>query len=250
MRAAVAAVATLTATSVTAWAADPSTKPGTIAARPNQGYVVVPNSISPDGSLQVMIPALAEDTQPACQTRLVEVSTGKTLTLIQGECFFEHQGQISFHPQWTKDGRTLIWRSDNKWGSANVRLVQRDTRKPFRQVDVRGPAVKKALASIRKLAPKPYAAAKQNGKGAGTWFRDGFAIDVQPVISSDGVQWPLKVSVDITSDPKCDQPSANRAGGTMQATVEATAKWTFAPLLRGHSGCGKDGLTCTFSDCE
>jgi hypothetical protein len=178
------------------------------------------------------------------------VSTGKTLTRIQGECFFDHQGQISFHPQWSKDGATLLWRSDNKWGSANVRIVQLKAGKVTKQFDVRGPAVKKVLASIRKLAPKPYAAAKKNGKGSGAWFRDGFAIDVQPVISSDGVTWPLKVSIDITSDPKCDQPSSNRAGGTLQATFEAPAKWTFAPLVSGHSGCSKDGLTCAFSDCE
>ena len=98
---ATAAVATLTATSMTVWAAEP-----VVAGALNQGYVVVPNSVSPDGSLQVMIPALAEDKQPACQTRLVEVTTGKTLTRIQGECFFEHQGQSSFHPQWSKDGAT------------------------------------------------------------------------------------------------------------------------------------------------
>jgi hypothetical protein len=30
--------------------------------------------------------------------------------------------------------------------------------------------------------------------------------------------WPLKLSVDITSDPNCDQLSSNRAGGTTQAT--------------------------------
>jgi hypothetical protein len=38
---------------------------------------------------------------------------------------------------------------------------------------------KKALASIRKRAPKPYAAAKKHDKGSGAWFRDGFAIDVR-----------------------------------------------------------------------
>ncbi|MBP9089267.1 MAG: hypothetical protein KBG15_24305 [Kofleriaceae bacterium] len=245
-----AAAATLTATHVNAMAAEPTSKPATTGGAPNQGYVVVPNSVSPDGSLQVMIPALAEDAQQACQTRLVEVSSGKTLAQIQGECFFEHQGQITFHPQWSKDGAMLIWHSDNKWGSANVRLLQLKAGKVIKQIDVRGPAVKQVLASMRKLAPKPYAAAKKYGKGAGAWFRDGFAIDVQPVLGSDGVQWPLKVSVDITSDPKCDQPASNRAGGTMQATFDATEKWAFAPFVSGHSTCGKAGLTCAFADCE
>jgi hypothetical protein len=217
-----------------------------------KGFVAVPDSVSPDGTLQVIIPTVATDTDvPPCQTRLVNVATGKLIALIKGECAFEHQNQSSLHPRWSKDGSTLIWHADNKWGSSNVQILQIKDGAVTNQLDVRTPTVKQLLAAVKKSQPKQYAAAKKNSKGLGSWFRDGLSIDVRPVIASDGVQWPIAFMIDVTSDPKCSFVTPTlRVGGTMKATLSAARKWTFASFDIGHAACGKDGELCAFSDCE
>ena len=217
-----------------------------------KGYVVVPGSGSPDGKWQVLIPSLAsQDTQPppSCETRVVSVSTGALLTRLPGECFFEHQSQIQLSPRWSRDSRTLVWLADNKWGSANLQILQLEGDKVASTFDARAPAEDQVLAAVRRASPKQYATSIRHGKGNGTWFRDGFSIDVRPSLGAD-VQWPISFRVDISSDPKCMWPATDRAGGTLTATLDAAHKWTFTPFVAGHKGCGSNGLDCQFSDCD
>lgn len=216
-----------------------------------KNYVVVSGSTSPDGKWQVLIPSRAsqEGKPPPCETRVVAVATGALLTKLPGECFFEHQGQSQVSPHWAKDSRTLVWLVDNKWGSANVQILQLDGDKVASTVDARRPAEDQILAAVRRASPKQYATAKEHGKGNGAWYRDGFAIDVQLRITGE-VTWPIAFTVDITSDTKCMWPKGDLAGGTLTATVDAAHRWTFSPFVAGHQACGKSGLVCAFSDCD
>jgi hypothetical protein len=219
---------------------------------PASDTFVVPGSVSPDGTWQVVIPSFASQDRkvpPRCETRVVNVRTGALLTRLPGECFFEHEGQIQFAPSWSKDSQTLLWRTDNKWGSANVQILQLKGDKVASIFDARPAAEDQVLAVVRRTSPKAYAAAKQHGKGNGAWYRDGFAIDVHPKVTTEAT-WPIAFTIDITSDTKCMWGAADRAGGTMAATLDAAHKWTFGPFVAGHKGCGSNGLECAFSDCD
>jgi hypothetical protein len=215
-------------------------------------YVIVDGSASPDGKWVVVIPprgSLDDEETPPCETRLANAKTGALLVRIPGECFFEHQGQIQFAAAWSKDSQTLVWRTDNKWGSANVQVVQLKGDKVGSIYDARPAAEDRVLAAVKKASAKAYAASRERGKGNGAWFRDGFAIDVHPSVTTM-VSWPIAFTIDITSDYKCDGAAGDRAGGTMTATLDAAHTWTFGPFVAGHKGCGSGGLVCAFSDCN
>lgn len=207
---------------------------------------------SPDGAWEVVIPSLASQeasAPPRCETRIVSVPSGALLGRIPGECFHEHQGQSQVTVRWSADGQALLWVATNKWGVANVQVVRIARGKIVKTLDARPPAIQRVLGAVRRHSPAPYAAAKRHTRGLGSWFRDGFAIDVRPA-GTGALTWPLVFTIDVTSDHKCDRPAAERAGGTMAATLDAKLTWTFAPFVPGHAGCGRDGLACTFSDCE
>jgi len=215
-------------------------------------FVAVPGSRSPDGAWEVAIPSLAsqeEGTPPRCETRIVNVQSGALLGRIPGECFHERQGQSQVSARWSADGHTLLWLATNKWGMANVQVVRIADGKLVKTFDVRPPAQKRVLAFVRRTSPALYTRTQRHGRGAGSWFRDGFAIDVRPA-GTGALTWPLALTIDITSDHKCDRPAADRTGGTMAATLDAKLNWTFGPFVAGHAGCGTNGLVCAFSDCE
>jgi len=214
-------------------------------------FIAVPGSRSPDGAWEVSIPSMASQLAgdpPRCEVRIVNVASGALLGRIPGECFHEHQGQSEFTARWSEDGQALLWVATNKWGVANAQLVRIAGGK-LKAVDVRLPAVKRVLAAVKRASPAPYAASKRHAKGLGSWFRDGFAVDVRPA-GAGALTWPLAFTIDATSDHKCMYTAAERAGGTMSASLAADGKWTFGAFVPGHAGCGRDGLACTFSDCE
>jgi hypothetical protein len=165
-----------------------------------------------------------------------------------GDLGVQRQGQSEFTARWSADGQSLLWVATNKWGVANAQVV-RIARGKLKAVDVRLPAVKRVLAAVKRASPAPYAASKRHAKGLGSWFRDGFAVDVRPA-GAGPLTWRLVFTVDATSDHKCMYPAAERAGGTMSASLGADGAWTFGAFVPGHAGCGRDGLVCAFSDCE
>ena len=214
-------------------------------------FVVVPDSTSPDGKWQVIIPSLAsQDGKPVvCETRVVAVTSNTLLERLPGECVFEHQSHSQVTARWSRDSRTLIWVVDTKWGSANIQILRLDHGKVIDMFDGRRPAEDQILAAVHRASPKQYATAKEHGKGDGSWYRDGFAIDVQPRITGE-VAWPIRFTIDITSDTKCSWPKGDLAGGTMTATLDAAQKWTFSRFVAGQRGGGKAGLGCAYSDCD
>lgn len=215
-------------------------------------FVAVPGSRSPDGAWEVVIPSLASQeagAPPRCETRIVNVASGALLGRIPGECVHERQGQSQVTARWSADGRTLLWMATNKWGTANVQVVRIADGKRVKAFDVRPGAQKRVLAVVRRRSPAVYARTQRRARNLGAWFRDGFAIDVRPA-GTGALTWPLALTIDITSDHKCDRNAAQRTGGTMAATLDAKLNWTFGPFVAGHAGCGTNGLVCAFSDCD
>jgi hypothetical protein len=111
-------------------------------------------------------------------------------------------------------------------------LVRVDHGAVKEQIDVREPAVTAVLAAANKANPKAYAAAKKEGQGNGSWFRDGFAIDVRH--DHEGAPaLPFKFVVELTSNPKelDSYPAAARLKGTMTGTVGIDGKLGFGPFV-------------------
>lgn len=191
---------------------------------------ISPSSISPDGRYGVTV-----SEQPGDHAnQLVEVASGKVLAELSSDVAFEHQNHATIDPKWSADGKTLVWYVDGKWGSFAVVVVRIENGAVKWQTNVRELGVLRALEAARKANPKAYALAKQQGETSGSWFRDGFAIEVRPEVSGKSKSaLPLRVSITMTSDPKQldSYPKAARLAGTMSAVLGADGALTFSKLV-------------------
>jgi len=209
-----------------------------------QGFTAWPSSISPDKKLGVIVPDIDHVKDGERQNKLIELATGKVVAVIEADTVFAHQNHATIAPKWTQDG-TLIWYVDGKWGSFALVVLHLENGVVKWQTDVREAAVKQVLEAARKAKPAAYAAAKEQGKRTGSWYRDGFAIEVRPKMSLAGTDLadspyvkgpkpalPLQLVIELTSDPKNldDYPKAAKLEGTMTATLGANGKLTFSKL--------------------
>lgn len=230
----------------------------TAPARLPQDDEVLPASTSPDGKhavLGVDLDALPAGTDPdAYPCQILEVATGKVLGAIAAPSFYRREGHATASYRWSKDGSLLLWFVQGKWGSLAVAVVKVAHGAIVEQIDVRAQAVRHTLAALKRARPKMYAIAKHEGEDDGSWFRDGFAIDVKPDRAAlneavyepwledpipppsreatAAVALPMTFVIEVTSNTKQrnDYPVAGdlRARGTV--TVDATGKLEFSQL--------------------
>jgi len=196
------------------------------------GFKIWPSSISPDGKLGVIVPDVDHLKDKERQNKLVDIATGKIVATLAAETVFEHQNNTDIKPSWSKDGTLLEWMAEGKWGSLMLVLVRIDHGAVKDQIDVREAAVTAALAAANKANPKAYAAAKKEGEGNGSWFRDGFAIDVHQ--DHEGPpSLPYKLVIELTSNPKeiDSYPMAARLKGTMTGTLGVDGKFSYGPFV-------------------
>lgn len=197
------------------------------------GFTVVPASISPDGKLGVIAPDLDHAKEHEHQNKLVEIATGKVLAVIDADTAFEHQNHTTLLPKWSKDSSLLVWYVDGKWGSYALVLLRLEHGAVTSQINARELAVAEALRAAKQANPMAYAAAKQEGKDEGSWFRDGFAIEVRPEDpETTKPALPMKLAIEMTSTPKemDSYPKAARFSGKLTGVVGADGKITFSKL--------------------
>lgn len=176
-------------------------------------------SRSPDGKLGVTVFA-DQDAAEGHHNQVVELATGKVIATLASEPVFEHENHATFEPRWSSDGSLLVWYVDGKWGSFALEVVQLDDAhgKALWQVDVRAAAVKAALAEMKRVAPKKYEAVKAQHRDWGSWYSDGFAIDVRAARPRH-LELPLDIGVAMTSNPKEDRDEVT-ATGEMTARLD------------------------------
>jgi hypothetical protein len=197
------------------------------------GFKVVAASISPDGKLGVIAPDLDHVKDREHQNKLIEIATGKVLAVIDADTAFEHQNHTTLSPKWSDDGSLLVWYVDGKWGSYALVLVRLEHGAVTSQINARELAVAEALRAAKQASPMAYAAARQEGKDNGSWFRDGFAIEVRPEASeTTKLALPMKLVIEMTSNPKemDSYPKAARFSGKLTGVVGADGKLTFSKL--------------------
>jgi hypothetical protein len=195
--------------------------------------VVWKESISPDGRYGVTVGDVEKHIGP---NMLVEIKTKKVLAVLASEPFFLHEGHAEPQPRWSPDGKTLLWYIDGKWGSF-VLLVLRVERGAVKwQAELREPAIAHALAQARKAQPALYERIKKNGAGDGSWWRDGFAVDVRPEPDDAQKSWlPMKIAVSIDANPKqiADEPNLV---GNLAGTLAADGKLKLGKLAITFAG--------------
>jgi hypothetical protein len=201
------------------------------------GFEEVSAARSPDGRYGVILPDARHVVDGVRQTRMIEVATGKLIATLDAETVFVGQSHANPAPQWTRDGKALVWHVEGKWGSRAVAVVRIDNGAVVWQVDVRERVVREVLRALERTAPRAYAIAKRQGQALGSWYRDGFAIDVRPVKPT---AFPLTFEIELTSDPKChdDYPKAGRIAYRTSARLDSTGKVVVDSLRARAMSCG------------
>ena len=170
---------------------------------PPPGFTIPKNTLSPDKRFGILVPD-EKSYDAGEKNKLVEVSTGRVLAVIEGEPGMEQMNHGGVAPtRWSKDGSLLLWHVEGKWFPRALVLIKLDGDKVQWQLDLLKAGQQEILARTREAAPKQYAAAKKRNAGSGSDLPDGFVINV----ATDGeegspVSLPLQANVDLTSNPK------------------------------------------------
>lgn len=186
-----------------------------------QGYVLAEDSTSPDGRYAVSVPliqAVLDDVVKDPVNNLVEVATGKTIAKLVGAPAATKMPHGGIMPsRWSPDGSLLLWHVDGKWFPDALTLVKLEDGKVAWQVDLLAQSQKAILAQTKKAYPALYAKAwKENEGTMGSAYPEGFSVDV---VAVEPVALPMKVLVDLTSDPKAPHGAAT-LDSHMEAIVE------------------------------
>src|SRR5262249_6024584 len=134
------------------------------------GYTIPDITLSPDHRYGVTVPGL--DT-PNPHNSLIEVKTGRVLAEIQTDTGYEPANHMELLPsRWTKDNSFLLWEVDGKWSDTALVLKVEWQRN---LLEIGQQAI---LARTKQAALGKHRAAKEQNKGNGSAYPDGFTVDV------------------------------------------------------------------------
>jgi hypothetical protein len=169
------------------------------------GNKILDITLSPDHRYGVTVPSTVPDSyDPNPQNRLVEVETGRVLTLIQADTGYERANHNEVLPsRWAKDDSLLLWEVDGKWFDTALVLLKLQHGAVVWQLDLLKAGQQAILALTKRDAPKKYSVAKEENRGSGSAYPEGFTVDVKAKgDKNDALSLPLKVRVYLTANPK------------------------------------------------
>jgi hypothetical protein len=198
--------------------------PAASAAPLPDGFAVVAKS--PDGKLGVLVPDVDHVKDGEQQNAVVELATGKVLATIDASTTFQSQSHAEIRARWSADRSTLVWYVDGKWESYAFVVLTFD-HGTVHQFDIRRVAVPKALAAMRAARPAVFAEIKGRSDRAGSFYNDGFVVDVRP--ANGNASLPLPIVIEINGNPK-DMDDVPSLAGTMTGVVGTDGKLTLSKL--------------------
>ncbi len=171
-------------------------------------YLVPKSTWSPDHRTGVTVPALEfEDAIKVPKNRLVEVKTGRVIADIVGLEAWDRTNHGGYLAKWAADGSLLHWEVGGKWFPMTLAIIKLKDNKVEWQADLMPVCQKAILARTKVAAPAQYEAEKKANEGNGEAYPEGFSVDVRTDDTDEQpVKLPLKVHVDLTSDPKEGHP--------------------------------------------
>ena len=140
------------------------------------GYTIPDITLSPDHRYGVTVPGLD---MPNPHNSLIETKTGRLLAEIQAATGYEQANHISLLPsRWTRDNSYLLWEVDGKWCDTALVLLKLENGNVEWQRDLLTIGQQAILARTKQAAPGKYRDAKEQNKGNGSAYPDGFTVDV------------------------------------------------------------------------
>jgi hypothetical protein len=197
------------------------------------GYTIPDITLSPDHRYGVTVPGL--DT-PNPHNSLIEIKTGRVLAEIQADTGYERANHISLLPsRWTKDNSFLLWEVDGKWFDTALVLLKLENGEVVWQRNLLEIGQQAILARTKRAAPRKYRAAKEQNKGNGSAYPDGFTV-VVTVGGKEGesLSLPLAIFVSLTSNPKGQEdPKFINLDAELEASMNSEGKFTVTKFHLG-----------------
>lgn len=195
-------------------------------------YIVQEETWSPDGKLGVTKPVSEfSEAIKDPKNRLVEVKTGRVIADLEGDTAWNRMNHGSTVTQWSADGSLLHWWVEGKWSAMAQVIVKLTDTKVVWQKDLVPICWKTILQKTQAADPKGYAREKEQNKGSGSAYPEGFTVDVRVDDDQVPLKLPLKVRVDLTSDPK-DLHGSNKIDAWLDAVLSEDGKLTFGTFKR------------------
>lgn len=165
------------------------------------GYKVLDITLSPDHRYGVTVPDL---NTPNPKNSLVETETGRVLAVIQADAGYESANHNAVLPaRWAKDDSLLLWEVDGKWCDTALVLLKLQNGAVAWQLDLLKTGQQAILALTKRAKPKKYLVAKEQNRGSGSAYPDGFTVDVVAEgDENEAPSLPLKIHAYLTSNPK------------------------------------------------
>jgi hypothetical protein len=141
---------------------------------------------------------------PNPHNSLIEIKTGRVLAEIHATTGYEKANHISLLPsRWTSDNSYLLWEVDGKWCDTALVLLKLENGNVEWQRDLLKIGQQAILARTKQMAPRKYRDAKEQNKGNGSAYPDGFTVDVAVEGKEvEPLSLPLTIHVYLTSNPK------------------------------------------------
>jgi hypothetical protein len=164
-----------------------------------EGFTIPSSTLSPDGRIGVWVPDV-DHYRENNGNRLIDATTFREVATIQAATGMEHMNHGGIIPQWTGDGKGLLWVVAGKWFPRAMVYLRIVDGKVVWQRDLLTTSQQEILKRVRKADPVAYATVVRENKGHAEAYPDGFTIDVD--ILGNEVELPLQFIVALTSDPK------------------------------------------------
>ncbi|MEO6970913.1 MAG: hypothetical protein ABI217_08465 [Chthoniobacterales bacterium] len=184
-------------------------------ASPPPSFSLPDFTVSPDHRYGILLPEEDHSLPNVPGNQLVEIATDRVITTIKAQTGLSDD-EDSKTVRWSNDNSLCLWEVEGRWSPRILVLIKIEDGKCPWQIDLLKIGQQEILARTRKAAPGKYAAAKQQNKGNGTAFPDGFTVNVRvegeiqnvrsgnPEAGLKGppVALPLKFHAELTSNPK------------------------------------------------
>ena len=197
------------------------------------GYTIPDITLSPDHRYGVTVPGLDS---PNPHNSLIETKTGRVLAEIQATTGYEKANHINLLPsRWTRDNSYLLWEVDGKWCDTALVLMKLENGNVEWQRDLLKIGQQAILVRTKQVVPGKYRDAKEQNKGNGSAYPDGFTVDVA-VESKEGepLSLPLTIHVYLSSNPKgIEDPQFINLDARLDASMNSKGTFTVTKFHLG-----------------
>jgi hypothetical protein len=177
-----------------------------------RGCTIPDNTISPNKHYGVTVPRLAEYGNDDPKNGLVDIRTGRVLTVIHANTGWDRMNRGGVLPsRWSPDSTLLLWEVEGRFSPDALALLKVQDNKVAWQVNLLSTVQQAILIQTHEAAPAKYAAAKKWNEGSGSAYPDGFTVNVRAEgdkerggpgedVKGKPISLPLRLHAELTSN--------------------------------------------------